>query len=119
MLKFLFLVGLLMTYSAVQAAQYRFVCNVKETSPNKAASAYKIWLEFDIEPRYFKYFIQEGKTLRRVRDGFPQNIEDRRILIASNDLIQEYYDRQANSYFYMNESTQTEIKGSCVPSTDR
>lgn len=119
MLKLFFLMTLLLAYSTVKASDYRLMCNVKETGANKVASAYKIWLEFDIEPRYFKQFVQDGKTLKRVRDGFPQAVDDRRIVIINDGTIQEHYERMDKKYFYKNDATGTEITGDCLQSATR
>lgn len=119
MLKLFFLMSLLLACSTVKAADYRLMCNVKEIGANKMASAYKIWIEFDLEPRYFRLFVQDGKTLKRLRDGFPQEVDDRRIVIVNDGIIQEHYERTDKKYFYKNDATGSEISGDCMRSATR
>lgn len=119
MLKLLFLIALLMAYSTAKAVDYRVVCDVKNRSANRTASTSKILLELDIEPRYFKHFIQEGKTFKRLRDGFPYDVDDKRILITNDGVTQEYYDTLNKKYFYKNDASGEEVSGECVPAPSR
>lgn len=119
MLKLFFMLALLMAYTAAKATDYRVICAVKEHNASKLASTYNILLELDVEPRYFRHFIQVGQSFKRLRDGFPHGVDDRRVLMVNDGVTQEYYDRIDKHYFYKNDASGVEIRGECVPASKR
>lgn len=114
----LFIVPLLLalTFSQAKAEDYRLRCAVTENSTQgKASKPYYIRIDIDLEPRYFKYAVEEGGTTRHARSAFPKDVSEAVIIIANDEVIEEHFDRRNHEYFYRNADTGIEVKGQCFP----
>ena len=114
----LFIVPFLLafTFSQAKAEDYRLRCTVTEkSSQGKASKPYRIRIEIDLEPRYFKYAVEEGGTTKNARSAFPKDVSAALVIIASDEVIEEHFDRRNHEYFYRNADTGIEVKGQCSP----
>ncbi len=97
-----------------QAADLIITCDVTAIEKDGVKSKYMKRYEIDLEPHYFKVFIDKGTGFQRVDDGFPHSINEIRITFISNGTTNEYYERQTNMYFYINNTTGLEENGNCT-----
>lgn len=113
MLKNIVLSLFLVVPYAAAAEDLLVTCKVKEQDDQGNSSSYKVRLEIDLEPRFFKQYVDNGKGFRPVRDGFPTEVDERRITMIDEGDTQEYYDRRSEEYIYRNDTTGAELKGKC------
>lgn len=105
-----------LTFSSARAEDYRLRCTVTDKSAEgKVGKPYHIRIEIDLEPRHFKYALEEGGTTKRARSAFPKDVSEALVIIASDEVIEEYFDRRNHEYFYRNADTGIEVKGHCSP----
>lgn len=81
---------------------------------DSAESTYKKRYEIDLEPHYFKAFIDRGTGFQKNGDGFPYSINEARITFVNDGTTSEYYDRKISKYFYQNSATGLVAGGICA-----
>lgn len=109
-----FLLALML--SPAMAEDYRLRCTVIEKSAQgKLSKPYHLRIEIDLEPRFFKYAIEEGGTTKHARSSFPKDVSEALVIIANDEVIEEYFDRRNHEYLYKNSDTGIEVKGQCTP----
>lgn len=96
------------------AADLIITCDVTAIEKDGAKSTYKKRYEIDLEPHYFKIFVDKGTGFRQIGDGFPHSINEVRITLISDGTTNEYYERKTNKYYYINNTTGLEENGSCT-----
>lgn len=114
MFKLFFLLFTAVVAVQAQAANLIISCDVTAIEKDGVKSAYKKRYEIDLEPHYFKVFIDRGTGFRQIRDGFPHSINEVRITFVSDGTTNEYYERKTNKYFYIDNTTGLEENGNCT-----
>lgn len=101
---------------AVQAhaADLNIICDVTALEEDGAKSTHKKRYEIELEPHYFKAFVDSGTGFQKNGDGFPESINDIRITFVNDGTIIEYYERKTNKYFYRNSASGLEANGNCT-----
>lgn len=97
-----------------QAADLIITCDVTAIEKDGVKSTYKKRYEIDLEPHYFKVFIDRGRGFRQIGDGFPHSINEARITFVNDGTTNEYYERKTNKYFYRNNTSGLEENGNCA-----
>jgi hypothetical protein len=101
---------------AVQAhaADLIITCDVTAIEKDGTKLTHKKRYEIDLEPHYFKTFIDGGTGFQKNGDGFPYSINEVRITFVNDGTTSEYYDRKTSKYFYQNSATGLEANGNCT-----
>lgn len=96
------------------SADLIIICDVTAMEKDGPKITYKKRYEIDLEPHYFKTFIDRGTGFQKNGDGFPQSINDSRITFVNDGTTNEYYEQKTNKYFYKDSATGLEVNGNCT-----
>ena len=97
-----------------QASDLTITCNVQQTTDGKQKTEFKRRFEIDFEPRYFKTAVDNGKGFRTQEEGFPQDINNTRVVFIDDGKVNQYYDRGTHEYVYQDVAAGIDAKGKCA-----
>ena len=104
---------ILLGITSAQASDLKITCKVQQTTEGKKQPEFKRRFEIDFEPRYFKTAIDNGKGFRSTEEGFPQDINNTRVVFVDDGKVSQYYDRSTHEYVYQDVTAGIEAKGKC------
>lgn len=111
------LLGLLMLFAlatpaAVMAAAADLVlrCEARDTSGEQQVER---TIEIVEEPRYFSVYKGPSREGLPDREGFPELIDRRMVVLVDDETRTERYDRRTGEYLFQDARDNEELKGHC------
>lgn len=107
-----------LTALPAKASDITVICEVRQTADGQSPKNFKRRFAIDLEPRYFKTSVDNGKGFRSEEEGFPKDINPARIVFVDDGKILQYYDRTNSAYVYQDLTSGIEATGKCTEKRD-